>query len=195
MVFLFLSFLEELKNIFLELFWDCLLSESVLPKSNKLIISSVVFLFRPDFPFGWPFLGFGASFLIFPSSSSINSSSLTFILFLFLLYLLLSVFDLFFDLSLCFFVFPFGLPPFFILLDSNLVFPIKNFYNIHTIANKIDNYRARLNTIYENFQRHITEINYDKRLYSTEDHYIIYLGLDNYKPFRISKRGNGFFNR
>lgn len=52
---------------------------------------------------------------------------------------------------------------------GNIIFAIKNIYDIHTIANKIDEYKNRLDTIYKSFKRHITEINYDKRLQSTED--------------------------
>lgn len=56
-----------------------------------------------------------------------------------------------------------------LLTVANLVFAVSNFYNIYTLANKLDEFRSRLDTIYKSFQRHITEINYDKRMHSTED--------------------------
>lgn len=52
---------------------------------------------------------------------------------------------------------------------ANLILAIKNMYDIHVIANKIDEYKDKLDTIYKSFQRHINEIDYDKRLSSTED--------------------------
>ena len=56
-----------------------------------------------------------------------------------------------------------------LLTVANLVIAVSNFYKIHTLANKIDEFRSRLDTIYKSFQRHITEINYEKRRHSTED--------------------------
>lgn len=52
---------------------------------------------------------------------------------------------------------------------GNIIFAIKNVYGIHTIANKIDEYKNKLDIVYKSFKRHITEINYDKSLQSTED--------------------------
>lgn len=52
---------------------------------------------------------------------------------------------------------------------GNLIFSINNIYEINAIANKIDEYKDRLDTIFKSFQRHINEIEYDKRLESTED--------------------------
>ena len=52
---------------------------------------------------------------------------------------------------------------------ANLVFAIKNWYDIRQIANKINEYKESLNNIYASFDRHINEIDYDKRLNSTED--------------------------
>ena len=52
---------------------------------------------------------------------------------------------------------------------ANLVFAIKNWYDIRQIANKVNEYKESLNNIYASFDRHINEIDYDKRLNSTED--------------------------
>lgn len=56
-----------------------------------------------------------------------------------------------------------------IITIGNIIFAIKNIYDIHTIANKIENYKKKLDTIYKSFIRHINEIDYDKRLQSTQD--------------------------
>ena len=52
---------------------------------------------------------------------------------------------------------------------GNLIFAIKNIFDINSIASKVEEYRKKIKIIYESFERHITEIEYDKRLQSTED--------------------------
>jgi hypothetical protein len=56
-----------------------------------------------------------------------------------------------------------------IITVGNLIIAIKNFYDIHSLASKIVEYKSRLNIRYQSFQRHISEIDYDRRLTSTED--------------------------